>query len=141
MASTSPSDLLDRAKGRDLESLMRQGVGGILLAFATGIISGVLSVADVVIKPVDALATALADLTIAIFGSPAQIVIAGAEETARSLTGAWSLGPLTFAMGIAAVLAGLWVISVYRDEEDTGNLIPGLPFDVPFVGEEEEDVD
>lgn len=140
--ATSAQDLFDRAKNAaDLQSLLKQGIGGSILAVFFGLTSGILSLADVVIKPVDALATALGDLTTAIFGGPAQIVLAGVQATAESILGPFNLGPLSFALSIAAVLAGLWVLSRYRDEEDTGNLIPGLPFDAPVVGEVEEDED
>lgn len=139
--ATTPSELLDRAQGKDLGELLRQGFGGVLLALATASISGILSIADLVIKPADAFANALAQLTIAAFGSPARIIIAGANETVRSITGPFGVGPLTFALGIAAVLAGLWVIGQYRQETETGNLILGLPFDVPFIGQNEEGAD
>ncbi len=135
----SASDLFDRARAaRDLQSLLKQGIGGSLLAVFIGIASGILSVADVVIKPLDALATSLGELTTAIFGGPAEIVLAGVEATAQSILGPFNLGPLSFALAIAAVLAGLWIVAIYRDEEDTGNLLVGLPIDIPFVGEEEE---
>ena len=137
--ATTPSDLLDRAKGADdLGGLVKQGVGGTLLAMSTAIISGILSLNDVVTEPLDALAGALAELTVALFGSPAEIVFAGAQATAESLLGPFNVGPLTWALGIGSVLAGLWIIGRFRDEEETGNLIPGLPFDIPFIGEEEE---
>lgn len=140
--ATSAQDLFDRAKNAsDLQSLLKQGIGGSILAVFFGITSGILSLADVVIKPVDALATALGDLTTAIFGGPAEIVLAGVQATVESILGPFNLGPASFALSIAAVLAGLWVLSRYRDEADTGNLIPGLPFDAPIVGEKEEDED
>jgi len=40
-----------------------------------------------------------------------------------------------FFIGIAMVVA--W----YRDERDTGNLLVGLPIDIPFIGETEEGED
>jgi len=90
----------------------------------------------------EALLASLGDLVVAFFGEGAAgIVEAGAEATQTSLQGQYSVGPLTFALAIGSVLLGLYVIAQYRDEEDTGNLIPGLPFDVPFIGEEEEDED
>ena len=137
--ATSASDLFNRARSAaDLQSLLKQGIGGSLLAVFFGLTSGILSLADVVIKPVDALATALGDLTTAIFGGPAQIVLAGVEATAQSILGPFNLGPLSFALAIAAVLAGLFIVGRYRDEEETGNLLVGLPLDVPFIGEGEE---
>lgn len=134
----SPNELLSKARGRSLESLIRQGLGGALLGVATMVISGVISAGEVVTKPLDALGVALSDLTMAIFGAPADILIAGADESARSLGAGWSLGPFTFAFAVVAVLAALWIVGRYRDEEETGNIVPGLPFDVPFIGESEE---
>lgn len=133
------SELLDRAKNADdLGSLAQQGIGGILLALATGVITGFLSLADIVIKPANAFAESLARLTVAIFGSPARIIIAGAQESARSLSAGFAVGPFTFALGVGSVLLAIYVVGRFRGEDETGNLIPGLPFDIPFLGQEEE---
>lgn len=135
-------ELLNRAKNADdLEGLLFQGLGGTLLALSVGLISGILSLADLVIKPIDAFGEALGDLVASIFGGPARIVDAGIEATVASLLGPFSIGPATYALSIASVLLGLYVVNQYRDEEDTGNLIPGLPTDIPYIGEEEEDED
>jgi len=133
------SELFDRAKNAsDLQSLLKQGIGGAILSVFFGITSGILSLADVVIKPVNALGTAVANLTRAIFGGPAEIILAGVEATAQSILGPFNLGPASFALAVAAVLGGLFVVGRYRDEEETGNLLVGLPVDIPFIGEEEE---
>lgn len=137
--ATSAQDLLNRAKNAtDLQALLKQGIGGSILAVFFGITSGILSLADLVIKPVDSFATALGDLVTAIIGGPAEIVYAGVTATAESILGPFNLGPFSFALAIGSVLLGLLVLSYYRDEEETGNLIPGLPTDVPFIGETEE---
>jgi hypothetical protein len=140
MAQT-PKELLERAdKADDLGGILKQGLGATLLAVSAGIVSGVLSFFELITAPLDALAAAATQLTTAIFGSPAQIIIAGAQETARSLTGSFAVGPGTFALAIASVLAGLWIVNAYLSEEETGNLIPGLP-DIPTPGltDSEED--
>jgi len=132
-------ELFDRAReASDLQGLLKQGIGGSILAVFFGITSGILSLADVVIKPVNALGTAVANLTTAIFGGPAEIVLAGVEATVQSILGPFNVGPASFALSIAAVLLGLMVVAWYRDEPDTGNLLVGLPIDIPFIGEEEE---
>lgn len=142
---TSPSDLLERAKNAEsLEGLIRQGIGGALLAIATAFISGVLSFADLFIKPINAFGAALGDLVTALFGSPAKIIIAGAQASINSLLFGWNLGPFTFVLAIAVVLLGLWLVQAYRSEEPTSNIIPGLGFDVPtpgLTGPEEDDDD
>jgi len=137
--ATSASDLFNRARSaQDLQSLLKQGIGGSILAVFFGVTSGVLSLADVVIKPMNALGTAIADLTTAIFGGPAEIVLAGVEATAQSILGPFNLGPFSFALGIGSVLAGLYLIGRYRGEDETGNFLVGLPIDIPFIGQEEE---
>jgi len=132
-------ELFDRAReASDLQGLLKQGIGGSILAVFFGITSGILSLADVVIKPVNALGTAVANLTTAIFGGPAEIVLAGVEATVQSILGPFNVGPASFALSIAAVLLGLMVVAWYRDEPDTGNLLVGLPIDIPFIGGKEE---
>jgi hypothetical protein len=138
-------ELMNRAAGAgDLASVAFQGIGGVFLAIATGLITGIITVFDVFIVPARSLAGALGDLVTAIFGAPANIILAGAQSTIESLLGQFNVGPLTFALGIGAVLLGLYLVNRYVALESTGNLIPGLPFDVPTPGvedpeEEEED--
>lgn len=134
----SQSLLSQAGAARNLGTTLRKGIGGTLLAASSVTVGTILAGGEVVIQPVTAFAGALADLAVAIFGSPARIIIAGADATAASLTGIFNVGPLTFALGIGSVLLGLFLIGRYRDEEETGNFLPGLPFDLPFIGESEE---
>lgn len=123
---------------------MVNSIGATLLALAAILIEGTFTLADIILKPAAALGDALADLMIALFGSPAQIIIAGAVATAESLTGRFNVGPLTFAVGVGAVLLALWLIQAYRSEEATANIIPGTGVDIPtpgFEGPEEEEGD
>jgi len=139
--------LFDRAASADsLAGVIFQGLGAVLLAVGTAIASGVLTVADVVIVPLSALTTAAGQLIDAIFGGAARIIDFGALATALSIGpgGMFNLGPFSFALGIGAVLLGLYVVTAYLSEEPTGNFVPGIPFDVPtpgFTGPEEDDED
>lgn len=140
--ATDPMDLIDEAADAGtLENLLQRGIGGTMLAFSVVVIDIIVTAGQVVVQPMSALAGALAVNVDAMFGGPAEVILAGVEATAASILGPFNLGPLSLALAVASVLAAFWVIAVYRDEEDTGNLIPGLPFDVPFIGEQEEDED
>ena len=138
------TDLFDRAASADsLSGIIFQGVGGVVLAGGTAITSGVLTLADLLIIPLSTLGVNAGDLLDAIFGGSAQIINIGALTTAASLGpgGTFNVGPLTFALALGSVLAGLYVLRAYLSEEDTGNLIPGLP-DIPtpgFGGPEEDE--
>ena len=137
--------LFERASSADsLSGVIFQGIGAVLLAFGTAIASGVLTIADVVIVPIQTLTGAVGQLIDATFGGAAMIVDFGAISTALSIGpgGMFNLGPFSFALGIGAVLLGLYVVTAYLSEDATGNFVPGIPFDIPtpgFGGPEEDD--
>lgn len=139
-----PQDLLDRAAAADdLAGLLKQGIGGAILAVGISIASGILTVADLVILPLSALGEELAETISAIFGV-GDIIDAGTEATAQSLTGSFNVGPATFALSIASVLLGFYIISRYLAEDETSNIgLFGTGIDVPTPGfgdaEEEEE--
>jgi len=139
--------LFERASSADsLAEVIFTGIGAVLLSIGTVLASGVLTVADVIIVPLQTLTTNAGELLDAIFGGAAQIIDLGALSTALSIGpgGRFNLGPLSFALGIGAVLLGLYVVNAYRSEESTGNFAPGIPFDIPtpgFTGPEEDEED
>ncbi|MDM9627414.1 hypothetical protein QTL95_16015 [Rhizobium sp. S152] len=85
------------------------GIGGVLYATFLEVISAIQSFGGTITAPFRAFGSGLADLVAAAF--PVRIVNEAADFTAFSITrGEWSIfGPFTFAVGIAATLAGLWV--------------------------------
>ncbi|QLH83225.1 hypothetical protein [Halosimplex pelagicum] len=134
------------AEAGDLRTVIFRGIGAVLFAGGSAVASGVLTVADLIIIPVSAMATASGELVSAIFGGSAQIINVGAIATALSIGpgGMFNLGPLTFALGFGAVLLALYLVVAYLSEDPTGNFVPGIPFDIPtpgFAGPEEDDED
>ena len=73
--------------------------------------------------------------------APGRILIQGGQESARALTqGVWAqFGPFTFIIAVGVVGGAAYVAAQARHEEATGNLFPSIPFDVPFLGTEEEE--
>jgi len=138
------SDLFDRADGKPLYRIILQGFGAVFLGVGTAIASGILTVADVLIIPLGALADGGANLVGSIFDGSALIIDLGALSTAISIgpDGAFNVGPFTLALAVGSVLLALWVVNAYVSEDSTGNFVPGIPFDIPtpgFTGPEEEE--
>lgn len=134
------------ADAGSLSAVIFRGIGAILFAVGTAVASGVLTIADVLIVPIQALTTAASDLITAIFGGAASIINIGAISTALSIgpDGRFNLGPLTFALAVGAILLALYLVNRYVSNDFTGNVIPGVPFDAPtpgFEGPEEEEGD
>lgn len=138
-------ELFTRAKNADsLGGIIFQGFGAILLAIGSALASGVLTVADLIIIPLSALAEAGGGLVDAIFGGAAFILRVGAQTTGISISpGAmFDVGPFTFALAAASILLVFYIVNAYLSEEPTGNFVPGIPFDIPtpgFTGPEEDD--
>lgn len=133
-------NLFGRAKDADgLEGILMQGIGGAFLAFFTALATGILTVGDFVIEPLAAFADAGVQIVETLFGDVLTgIVGAGARESAESLTGDFSLGPFTIVLAVGVLLLTWWLISQYLQEDETSNIIPGVGYDIPFVGTEEE---
>lgn len=135
--------LLDRATGKSLRDVIATGIGGTLLAISASLISGILSIADLFIKPTQSLGAALGQIVNAFFVAPLEIIIQGAQTSAESLSpgAAFDLGPFTLSLAIVSVLIALYIVAAYLQEDETSNVIPGAPFDIslPFFREEEGD--
>lgn len=134
---------------RKLANTDRKGLKGIvalmfLLPFYAGfnaLADLIEAIANVPISMLSALADSFGGLIEAMFGGSANIIDAGAMESARALTtGIWAqFGPLTFPIAVGVVLLTSYMIMLYAKEEETGDL--GIPFnttDIPGIGSDED---
>lgn len=139
-ASGSTVDsLFDRASNTTIAGAITTAVGVFILAPVRAFAEIVFAVSGVLTDPVGALTNAASALINAIFGGAAYIIGEGAATSARNLG---IFGAVAFIVAIAIVLGALWLVNAYVSEESTGNIIPGIPFDIPtpgFGGPEEED--
>lgn len=81
------------------------------------------------------------NLVASLIGGPARILDAGAAESAESLTGGvWAqFGPFAFVVAVAVLVGAAFLVSYWTNDEDTGNVIPLIPFDLPLIGNDEEE--
>lgn len=101
---------------------------------------------DSVIIPMKALIDSGGQFILALVGGAAGIISAGAQSTAQSLlVGVWSsLGPFNYALAIASVLAGFWILIQFLQEPETpdwiGGFVSAMP-DLPtgYFGTQEEE--
>lgn len=137
-------DLFRRAANAgSLAAIIFRGMGAILLAVATSLASGIFTIADLVIRPGQALIAGVSGLIGSFFGGFQLVFDAGAIGTAVSIGpgGRFFLGPLAIVLGTAMILLTVFAINRFLSEPETGNFAVGLPFDVPtpgFQGPEED---
>lgn len=109
-----------------------------IIAFFEAIADFITAGANMLILPLEAMGEALSNLMTAIIGGAADIIGAGAFESAQSIVQG-PFGPLSFAVAMGAVIAGAWVFGKYRNLESTPDLIPFSGTDIPFLGDEGDD--
>lgn len=94
------------------------GLGGVFAQVFLSIIGAIRGAGQTIMAPLEAFGGGLADVVSAVF--PARIINAAADFTAFSITqGDWNFfGPLTFVVGVLAVLAGLYVFMQFLRRVD-----------------------
>lgn len=127
----------------DLQTILFRGLGAIAFAIGGALVSGILTIADLIIIPATALGINAGNIVNSIFGGAAQIINVGAITTALSIGpgGRFALGPFGFVLGIGAALLGFLAINRFLTIQTTSNFVPGLSFDIPYPaidGPEEE---
>ncbi|QZX98726.1 hypothetical protein [Halobaculum rubrum] len=133
--ATEPLTLLEKARGRSLTGIAKQGIGGWLLALSTSAILGVQAIVKVLLVPVDLFVNITGAVGEALILSPLGVVIAGSEASAQSVAEFEFLG---LPLGTVLVLSSFAVVSLYLRQPWSSDFIPGTFTDIPFLGTEEE---
>lgn len=118
--------------GGKLWVLLTSFIFGILGNLAFGVGNIINAVVAFFTTPFTEGGDAIAKLFSGLLTSPATILESTALTSATGISA--QFGWLAFPVGLAVVLGGLWMINSYREQQETGDTIPGLPFDVPDVG-------
>lgn len=135
MSTTEPLTFIERARGRNLTGIAKQGIGGWLLALSTSFILGVQAVTQILLVPVDAFVNITDAVVSAIILSPLGVVVAGSEASAQSVAEFEFLG---LPLGTVLVLGSFAIVSLYLRQPWSSDFIPGTFTDIPFLGTEEE---
>lgn len=136
----SPSDLLDRAEGRSITGITKQGFGAWLLSISTSAILGVQTVTDFLLFPFTLFIEISDQVMDALILSPLTIVITGSQTSAEAISEFSIFG---LPLGTAIVLATFAIIAWYVRRPSTSDLIPGTftDFGGGLIGTDEEEVD
>lgn len=138
--------LFDRAKNAgSIGGVIFQGLSAIILAIGGAIASGILTLADVFILPLQAAAEGFANLATSFLGAFGIVIDFGAIASGRSIgPGGLFASPLSLPIAFGIIGLSAYVIIAFTSEEETTNFFPliGSGFDVPspgFTDAEEED--
>lgn len=125
-------------------AVLTASITGLLISPFLAVIDIINAATNFVTAPLEGAGGSITALFSGLIEAPAGLIEAGvgiSENALRSFLGESLAGALALPITTALVLSSLYLVAVYLDEEETGNLIPGLPTDIPFIGTDEEATD
>jgi len=144
--ATDPWTLINRASSRDLAAIAIGSIGGIVFALGEGAIEAIQAGFALFVDPVVAVVDGAVALITSLYSGWVAIIEQGAATAVMSIApGAqWAIGPLTNAIAIASVGAGLYVVTYLLAQPWTGNFGLGTIVDnrfISLIGETPEEED
>jgi len=131
------------SNGGKATTVLTSTIVGVIISPGVAAISIIDAITQFATSPFVGAGESIAALFDGLLTGPAALIRAGAaiSETAiRAVFGETLAGILALPLTVALALASLYLLATFLDEEETGNLFPGLPFDVPVIGADEEEV-
>lgn len=125
------------SSGGSLGTLLQGAIFGTVISVATGGINIIQSIIGLITAPIDALGEAATEFVTAIILEPLGIVSTTADASADAI--ADEFGVFSLLVGVAILLATMWLIIQFLEERETSDTVPlpGFP-DIPFIGVTEE---
>ncbi|AUG49520.1 hypothetical protein BVU17_18210 (plasmid) [Haloarcula taiwanensis] len=133
--------------GGDAGKVLSASIVGLIVSPVVAVIDVINAVANFFAQPFNNAGDAIGSLLTGLFEAPGNLLIAGAdvsETVLRSVLGETLAGLFAFPVTVGLVMIGLYAVVRYLREDETGDVLPGLPIDVPtdiFGVEEEETID
>jgi len=127
--------------GGSATKVLTASITGLLISPFVAFIDIVNAVTDFATTPFESAGESIATLFDGLLTGPAALIQAGSaisESAIRSVFGETLAGILALPLTVALALASLYLLAEFLNEKETGNLFPGLPFDVPVIGADEE---
>ena len=132
------------SEGGSAARVLTSSILGVLISPVVAVVDVIDAIATFATAPFEGAGESISTLFDGLLTGPAALIEAGArisENAITSVFGAELGGILALPLTVALALASLYLLATFLDEEETGNLFPGLPFDVPIIGADEEAVD
>ncbi|OYR61154.1 hypothetical protein DJ71_24400 [Halorubrum sp. E3] len=106
-----------------------------IAAFFVQAANAVEALSRIVVDPALAFGNGVGSIVTSLLGGSADVLEAGAAASAADVS-FFGIGGLPVALGVVFIAA--YGLARYTDREETGNLLPFVPFDAPIIGNDEE---
>jgi hypothetical protein len=130
--------------GGSAAKVLTASLTGLLISPFVAIIDIIDAIATFATAPFEGAGESISTLFDGLLTGPADLIESGSTISENAITAVFGetlAGILALPLTVALALASLYLLATFLDEEETGNLFPGLPFDVPVIGADEEATD
>lgn len=129
--------------GWGIGKFLKSGIG---LTIA-GVFALTFNILDAIVAfietPLRGAGSAVGALFSGLLTSPVSILSSTAQTSGTEISATFTgfLGPLAFPVGVASVMGGLYIVSIYLEERETSDIFPGsftdvdVPEFVPIIGD------
>ena len=132
------------SNGGKATTVLSASVVGLITSPFIAIVDIINAITHFATAPFEGAGESISTLFDGLLTGPAALIEAGSrisENAIMAVFGETIAGILALPLTVALALASLYLLATFLDEEETGNLFPGLPFDVPVIGADEEATD
>ncbi|AZQ14535.1 hypothetical protein [Halorubrum sp. PV6] len=132
------------SNGGKPSTVLSASVVGLITSPFIAIVDIINAITQFATAPFEGAGESISTLFDGLLTGPAALIEAGSrisENAIMAVFGETIAGILALPLTVALALASLYLLATFLDEEETGNLFPGLPFDVPVIGADEEATD
>jgi hypothetical protein len=127
--------LINKAEGKGLTSITKQGIGGWLFALSSSSIVGTQALTDLLLMPVRLVNRIGENVVEGLILKPLLVVITGSETTAQGVS---EMGLFGLPIGTLMLLGTFFLITLYLRQDATSDFLPGTFTDYFGVGVDED---
>ncbi|RLM66793.1 hypothetical protein DVK05_06010 [Halorubrum sp. Atlit-8R] len=132
------------SNGGKAATVLSASVIGLITSPFIAIVDIINAITQFATSPFEGAGESISSLFDGLLTAPAALIEAGSrisEDAIIAVFGETIAGILALPLTVGLALLSLYFLATFLDEEETGNLFPGLPFDVPVIGTDEEATD
>jgi hypothetical protein len=127
--------LINKAEGKGLTSITKQGIGGWLFALSSSSIVGTQALTDLLLMPVELVNLIGRRVVEGLILKPLVVVITGSETTAEGVS---QMGLFGLPIGTILLLGTFFIVALYLRQDATSDFLPGTFTDYFGVGVDED---
>lgn len=131
----APMDLINKAEGKGLTSITKQGIGGWLFALSSSSILGTQALTELLLMPVRLVNRIGENVVEGLILKPLLVVITGSQATAEGVS---EMGLFGLPIGTVMLLVTFFLITLYLRQDATSDFLPGTFTDYLGVGVDED---